>query len=166
MGESRPTSALRAPLEQLGVRWFYPTDLGTVMPNNRTITVGPLNMADAPYFAYRHVGYGEANAFRWYRRIGAGGDRDVWSTRHTYESIGFHRKYGKTHPEYFVVDRAGRRGKGDSETANDRHRDGSLAHDRLILSRPPAQPISELAPIAITNRMIRSAYICGMLKML
>jgi hypothetical protein len=37
---------------------------------------------------------------------------------------------------------------------------------RLIVSRPPTRPMTVLAPIAITNRMISSAYICGMLKML
>ena len=37
---------------------------------------------------------------------------------------------------------------------------------RLIVSRPPTWPMTVLAPIAITNRMISSAYICGMLKML
>ena len=38
--------------------------------------------------------------------------------------------------------------------------------ERLMLSRPPSRPISALAPIAITNRTISSAYIRGMLKML
>src|SRR5262249_56438310 len=33
---------------------------------------------------------------------------------------------------------------------------------RLMSSRPPTRPMSVLAPIAITNRMISSAYICGM----
>src|SRR5262245_11980891 len=37
---------------------------------------------------------------------------------------------------------------------------------RLISWRPPSRPMTVLAPIAITNRMISSAYICGMLKML
>jgi len=37
---------------------------------------------------------------------------------------------------------------------------------RLMSSRPPTRPMTVLAPIAMTNRMISSAYICGMLKML
>ena len=37
---------------------------------------------------------------------------------------------------------------------------------RFISSNPPRRPISALAPIEITNRMIRSEYICGMLNRL
>jgi len=40
------------------------------------------------------------------------------------------------------------------------------AQERLMLSSPPSLLISALAPIAITNRMISSEYISGMLKML
>jgi len=96
-------------LEDLGIRWFYPTDLGTVIPHRRDIAVGPYSFQDAPYFAYRHTGYGDRSQFVWLRRNGAGGDRDVWSTMHTYESLGFYKKYGKTHPEYFGLTRDGRR---------------------------------------------------------
>ena len=98
-------------LERLGVRWFYPTELGTVIPRKRDIAVEPLRIEDAPYFAYRHTGYGDDNSFAWHRRIGAGGDRDVWATRHTYEALGFHKKYGESHPEYFCVNADRERGK-------------------------------------------------------
>lgn len=98
-------------LEHLGVRWFYPTELGTVIPRRRDIALGPLRIEDAPYFAYRHTGYGDDKSFAWHRRIGAGGDRDVWATRHTYEALGFHKKYGQSSPEYFCVNRDGQRGQ-------------------------------------------------------
>ena len=97
-------------LERLGVRWYYPTELGTVIPDTGDIRVGPLSIDDAPTFPYRHTGYGTDAMFAWHRRTGAGGDRDVWSTRHTYEAIGFHKKHGEAHPEYFGIGHGGRRG--------------------------------------------------------
>lgn len=98
-------------LEMLGVRWYYPTELGTIIPEEADIRIEPLSVDDAPCFSYRHTGYGDDAMFAWHRRTGAGGDRDVWSTRHTYESIGFHEMHGEAHPEYFVLGADGRRGK-------------------------------------------------------
>ena len=45
-------------------------------------------------------------------------------------------------------------------------RAAAAAHARLTLSTPPSRPISALAPMATTNRMISSAYISGMRKKL
>ncbi len=134
-------------LEDLGVRWFYPTESGTVIPRRKTISVGPLAIEDEPYFAYRHTGYGDKAAFVWLRRIGAGGDRDVWSTMHTYEYFGFYKKYGKTHPEYFCLTRDGRRTSAVAlahpgvveatiRLARERFRSGKLAGRKYFLVIP------------------------------
>ena len=86
-------------LEELGVRWFYPTDLGTVIPDRTGALQLPLlELRDAPFFAYRHTQYGNVG---WGRRTGAGGDRDVWSTRHTC-SIQLRERYRDAHPEWFL----------------------------------------------------------------
>ena len=95
-------------LERLGVRWFYPGAEGTVAPRSDTLNVPRLNITDAPYFPYRFGGYGKALA-PWRRRIGCGGDRDPWSTRHTFnQTVDFWGKYGEEHPEYFCVGRDGK----------------------------------------------------------
>ncbi|HJN18123.1 MAG TPA: hypothetical protein QGH10_21670, partial [Armatimonadota bacterium] len=62
-------------LEGVGVRWFYPGELGTVIPQQETVEIPELNVRDAPYFPYRFGGYGR-DLMTWYRRVGFGGDRD------------------------------------------------------------------------------------------
>ncbi len=73
-------------------------------------------------------------------------------------------KAGKLHDLTAQRGRAPRTRIGVSGTPN--RMVAAWAQDRLMSSTPPTRPISVLAPIAITNRMISSAYICGMLKML
>ena len=40
---------------QLGVRWLWPGELGTVFPHRSTLTVPPLDITDAPAFAIRKL---------------------------------------------------------------------------------------------------------------
>lgn len=94
-------------LEQLGVRWFYPSELGTVVPKLRAVRVKVQSLQDAPFFHYRHTTYGD---FVWGRRTSAGGDRDVWSTRHTC-SIHLAKRYHKTNPEWFLRNADGKPGQ-------------------------------------------------------
>ena len=91
-------------LESLGVRWFYPLEVGTIIPRKKTIKVPYGEMTKNPYFHYRHIGY---RNFTWARKIGAGGDRDIWSTRHTV-SIKL-KQYKELHPELFLKDANGER---------------------------------------------------------
>ncbi len=95
-------------LEGVGVRWFYPGELGTVIPQQETVEIPELNVRDAPYFPYRFGGYGR-DLMTWYRRVGFGGDRDPWSTRHTFnQTVDFWGKYGADRPEYFRVGTGGK----------------------------------------------------------
>jgi len=62
-------------LEQLGVRWFLPGELGTVVPPQQTLAVAPQDRVHAPAFAARLTwgqGSGPAEA-AWFRRQRAGG---------------------------------------------------------------------------------------------
>jgi hypothetical protein len=91
-------------LEYLGARWLNPSELGTIIPHKSSIEIPSLDIKDSPYFKYRHIGYG---SYSWARKLGAGGDRDPWSTMHTV-SINLKKKYGKSHPEYFLKDPNGK----------------------------------------------------------
>ncbi len=94
-------------LEELGVRWFYPTDAGTVIPRRGgRLRVPELDLREAPFFSYRHTQYGN---FAWGRRTGAGGDRDVWSTRHTC-STDLRKRFRKSHPQWFLPNADGKPG--------------------------------------------------------
>lgn len=48
-----PLYAVSELLEQLGVRWFMPGDLGTVLPKLNTVTIKPQTTAQAPSFSSR-----------------------------------------------------------------------------------------------------------------
>jgi len=100
-------------LEELGVRWFYPSELGEVIPKKKNIILNNLDIEDAPYFPYRFA-YGN---FSWLRKVGYGGDRDPWATRHTFD-VSWHtlpsrwrkswwEQYSKTNPEYFCINEKG-----------------------------------------------------------
>jgi len=51
--EEGPAYGVSELLEQLGVRWFMPGDLGTVIPELKTITIAPQETVQAPSFPSR-----------------------------------------------------------------------------------------------------------------
>lgn len=57
-------------LEQQGVRWFMPGDLGTVIPERKTITVAEQELAQAPSFAGRWFQMPDRD---WQLRVRCGG---------------------------------------------------------------------------------------------
>lgn len=44
-------------LEQLGIRWFFPGPLGTVMPSRKTVGIAEQTTAQKPSFPARHFGF-------------------------------------------------------------------------------------------------------------
>lgn len=58
-------------LEQLGVRWYLPGDLGTVVPRRQTVSLPVGDLCRAPSFPNRHVSI--SRALPWYRRQRLGG---------------------------------------------------------------------------------------------
>ena len=94
-------------LEGLGIRWVYPGAGGCSYPETPgELSVPEGEVRDAPYFAYRHTQYGE---FLWGRRTSAGGDRDVWSTRHT-SSTDLQKNHRQPHPDWFLPNANGEPG--------------------------------------------------------
>ncbi len=58
-------------LEQMGVRWYMPGDIGTVIPEKKTITIDEQNTVQIPSFAARHLQMAVDRT--WYRRMRLGG---------------------------------------------------------------------------------------------
>ncbi|MCX7704710.1 MAG: DUF4838 domain-containing protein [bacterium] len=58
-------------LEQMGVRWYMPGDIGTVIPEKKTIAVSEQNTIQVPSFHARHLQMAVDRT--WYRRMRLGG---------------------------------------------------------------------------------------------
>ncbi|MGD9496513.1 MAG: DUF4838 domain-containing protein [Armatimonadota bacterium] len=96
-------------LEQLGVRWYLPTELGEEIPQRATIQVGALSNAEAPDFILRDMwlAYGDRPADEradyelWRRHNKMGGVRAQMG-HNLFRIIG-PAQYAETHPEYFPL---------------------------------------------------------------
>ncbi len=114
-------------LEVLGVRWYWPGELGEVVPRMTMIIVDPLDIAQSPDFAWRDRGPGGAL----WGAVGGPTDMDgralllgitpehqaevkLWEKRNKWGGLkiyGGHclgevfppQKYAKTHPEYYAL---------------------------------------------------------------
>ena len=60
-------------LEQLGVRWFMPGEVGTVVPTSNTVTLKCQETVQHPGFAGRILGVGGPSGGAWSRRMRMGG---------------------------------------------------------------------------------------------
>lgn len=94
-------------LESLGVRWFYPNEIGTVIPKTATVIVKEQDRTESPSLHYRNIGSG-AGSYAWRRRLKAGGTCNVWSTMHSV-SIDLAKKFRDSRPELFLKDASGKR---------------------------------------------------------
>ncbi|HIE52955.1 MAG TPA: DUF4838 domain-containing protein [Armatimonadetes bacterium] len=97
-------------LEDLGCRWYFPGELGEVVPHRRTIPLPEVNRVERPAFRLRWIGRGE-----WGRRnrqnVGTG-EPDEFQVKwfvHTYQQLVPGRKLFKAHPEYFALVGSARR---------------------------------------------------------
>lgn len=94
--------------EQVGVRWYWHDDLGTIVPQVDELTVPALNYDEAPRFIYRALPYGptvegeQVASRQWGRRNRLG------KSISTYHSHAFFRHlpidtYADEHPEYYAL---------------------------------------------------------------
>ncbi len=114
-------------LEMLGVRWYWPGELGEVVPKMATVAVGPLDIAQSPDFAWRDRGpegalWGassgptdmdgralllgitpehQAEVRLWEKRNKWGGLKIYGG--HSLGEVFPPEKYGKTHPEFYAL---------------------------------------------------------------
>ncbi len=88
-------------LEQLGVR-FLQQDY-TVIPKKSDLRIADMDISRSPYFPHRIM---EVMLDPWFRRVGYGGDRDPWASKHSFHY--WNKRFKDTHPEYFCLDRNGK----------------------------------------------------------
>ena len=91
-------------LESLGVRWFFPGEIGEVIPKCDTVFVpDDMDITSAPYFPFRLMEppLKTPEAGLWMRRIGFGASVDPAATCHSFNR--WYDKYSKTNPEYFAL---------------------------------------------------------------
>ncbi len=107
--------------EQLGIRWLLPGEDGEVVPELRTVTVGPKDRTGAPIFLRRMLPYTGANAevVLWQTRQRLGGSLSIYHGHNWAKTVP--AELFKTHPEWFAM-RGGERvpplGRYKLETTN------------------------------------------------
>lgn len=113
-------------LESLGVRWYWPGELGEVVPKTAALVVGPYDLVENPDFAWRDRGPGGAlwgattGPTEMHQRellLGITPEHQaevrLWEKRNKWgglkiyggHSLGevFPRSFAKTHPEYYAL---------------------------------------------------------------
>lgn len=87
----------------LGVRWFMPGDVGTVVPRHTNVSVPSLNVTRAPDFEYRYPWFcnfdTDADSALWFRHVGFGGVCPVQAI----DSFRMFLKYKDDHPDWFAL---------------------------------------------------------------
>ena len=89
----------------LGVRWFWPGDLGEVVPASKKIEVGQIDLREEPDYKMRLIGEAETGPNEpslWGKRNKRGGSVRGKFNGCFYEMLP-PEKYAKTHPEYFSL---------------------------------------------------------------
>lgn len=94
--------------EQVGVRWYWHDELGTIVPKTDRLVVPALNYSEEPRFIYRALPYGPQDESG---QVASG----MWGRRNrlgksisTYHSHAFFRhlpieEYAPEHPEYYAL---------------------------------------------------------------
>ena len=111
VGESPASTYFAAShfLETVGCRWFFDNALGTVIPTQKTIAVGALDLAEKPSFVSRSIWGPNWQDRTWGRHNRLGGNG--MSTSHAWSQVSA-GEFGAKHPEYFSMNGAGERKPG------------------------------------------------------
>ncbi len=100
--------------KNLGVRWYWPGSLGEIVPSHASVYVDNVDYRENPDFEYRFC-YGywlddpdfqREESSLWWRRQRLGGAGYAPAT-HSFAS--YVARYGQTHPEYFALQKDGKR---------------------------------------------------------
>lgn len=117
--ESGTMHGVFAFLRDQGVRTFFEQDELDVIPQRTTIRVPVGKTRDAPFFPFR---WGYSRRRDWGVKVGFGGTFDPWPSRHSFAGSRWNpvpcmrendwwRLYGESHPDWFVTNRQGKRGR-------------------------------------------------------
>ena len=96
--------------KQLGVRWFFPGELGEYVPQKAEWILPELDYADSPRFEFRSLNYqtrkgmpkAQVNENYLFNRRNRSGRADTWCGWHNWHRYLKKEDYFKTHPEYFA----------------------------------------------------------------
>ena len=96
--------------KQLGVRWFFPGELGEYVPKRKEFTLPELNYSDAPRFEYRSLNYQtrkgmprkQIEANQTFNRRNRSGRADSWCAWHNWLHHLKKEDHFQKHPEYFA----------------------------------------------------------------
>jgi hypothetical protein len=111
--------------KNLGIRWYWPGPLGEIVPSHTTFAIDLLDYYENPAFEYRsRYGYwlddpdfGYNESILWWRRMRCGG-AGYHPATHSFAK--YVELYGKSHPEYFALQKDGTR------LTNTRHGGGHI----------------------------------------
>ena len=138
----------------VGVRWFMPGDLGTVVPKRAGLSVPRLDETRSPDFEYRYPWFCNfaiaPDDALWFRRVGFGGACPVQAIH----SFRMFLKHKDDHPEYFALVDGERDfgslscigGGGNLCLSNDGLLQEMAAHIRRYFDTHPDQRFFPVAP--------------------
>ena len=103
----------------VGVRWYWPGELGRIVPRQPTLTVGNVAWYGAPTYNTRFAFYSipkdpdfkPRDTQVWWRRMRWGGLNGSPIGMHSFNQ--WPKRFGDTHPEWFAVQRNGQRANHD-----------------------------------------------------
>lgn len=106
----------------VGIRMYFPGELGTIVPKAKEIRVPRMQEAVAPEYTVRRWGYDDGKVPA--ALLASGQTETNFKLRHFYRlrgetayipcchgqrKFGYERRFQKSHPEYFVMNKDGRR---------------------------------------------------------
>jgi hypothetical protein len=96
-------------LETLGYRWYFPGQIGRVLPKGKTISVKNLDIIDSPWAPFRLCGYSAGLTNQWMWKVGFGSSVYPARTCHSFQN--FHKMYKNSKPSIFALLNNGQRGQ-------------------------------------------------------
>jgi Domain of unknown function (DUF4838)/Carbohydrate family 9 binding domain-like len=94
----------------LDIRWFMPGDDGEYVPEIKNLTLGDINISDAPKMQYRRMSYlwwkglnkKRISDVRLWKRRNTNGWSTIWRGSHVWLKRMPSKKYFKQHPDWFA----------------------------------------------------------------
>lgn len=122
--------------DNVGVRWYFPGKMGTVVPKRQSISLaGNYKASGHPFFEYRIGGishWQKKIAQDWHPVLRFGASKGL-SSNHSMEN--WHALYGKSHPEYFGLRKDGTRAITKKKTTSGQNQSFSCFSEPGVLKQ-------------------------------
>ena len=134
-------------LEQLGVRWYMPYESGTVIPQEKTVSLPEQHLKREARFGRREWCYygtmrSDGEGLAWLKRLKAGNHAIILYNHTTYAIYSSYEQQ-KLHPEYLACDSAGKpylgypAGRGMPRYADPGFRRAAVAYMNKVFDAQP-----------------------------